>query len=139
MPNQTAFATPEIARRYRDFWQYGGRWFSLTDEEFDFVEHLVNHAPELKRSARLLDGGYRRLDVGALMKRSDGAGSVERIMIAALLAYGTLPNFVWAGCGERLLEFLPTVDSKNLKALSDALLKLARARETASNDQSAAR
>lgn len=130
MPNQTAFATPEIERRYREFWRYGGRLFPLTDEEWDFAREILENAPNLKGLDCLLDENYRTLDVGALMEVDlREICTEERIMIAALLAYGTLPNFVRAGWEEGLLEHLPLVGRENLRVLTDALMKLAARRE----------
>lgn len=127
MPNQSAFATPEIERRYREFWRYGGRLFPLTDEEWDFAREVLENAPNLRGLDCLLDESNRTLDVGALMDVDlHEICAEEKIMIAALLAYGTLPNFVWAAGGQdRLLEHLPLVGRENLEVLSAALLKLA--------------
>lgn len=133
MPNTSAFATPEIERRYREFWLYGGRWFPLTDPEWDFVCELVAEAPSLRGLDCILSEVNRAIDVGALMDTPDKGelDPAERIMIAALIAYGTLPNFVWAGWQERLLEHLPSAGSGNLEVLTRALLKLTARREAA--------
>jgi hypothetical protein len=57
--------------------------------------------------------------------------TVELIMIAALITYGTLPNIVWAGWESRLLEFMPSVGRENLEVRTEALLKLEACRENA--------
>ena len=130
MHDQSAFDTPEIERRYREFWLYGGRIFPLTDEEWEFVSEMLYGAPGLRGLDGLLHEGNRTLDVGALMElERDEIPTVELIMIAALLAYGTLPNFVWAGWDARLLELLPSVGRENFEVLTATLLKLAARRE----------
>lgn len=132
MHDQSAFATPEIERRYREFWLYGGRIFPLTDAEWEFVSEMLYRAPGLRGLDCLLHEGNRTLDVGALIELDRGElATVELIMIAALLTYGTLPNIVWAGWESRLLEFLPAVGRENLEVLTGALLKLAESRENA--------
>ena len=111
---------------------YGGRILPLTDEEWDFVSGMLHGAPGLRGLDCLLHEGNRTLDVGALMEMDpDEIPTVELIMIAALLAYGTLPNLTWAGWDARILELLPSVGRENLEVLTGALLKLAARRENA--------
>lgn len=132
MHAQSAFATPEIERRYREFWLYGGRIFPLNDGEWEFVSEMLYEAPGLRGLDCLLHEGNRTLDVGSLMELDrDEIPTVELIMIAALLAYGTLPNLVWACWDARLLEFLPCIGRENLEVLTGGLLKLATSRENA--------
>ena len=92
---------------------------------------MIEAAPSLRGLDGLLHDRNRTLDVGALMElRGVELPARERIMIAALLAYGALPNLVWAGWDARLLEFLPLAGPDNLEVLF-VLCSSCRPREAA--------
>jgi hypothetical protein len=137
MPDLTALATPESERRLREFWVYGGDRFPLTGPEWRFVTTLVAEAPALSGVGASFNWGYMTVSIGQLGEGLREGPIERRIMIAALLAYGTLPQFLWFGCGGPLLEFLPRVGAENLNVLNAALLQLVEARAASTAKPSA--